>query len=77
MACLCTMAKQIHAWANQADDFLKTYQLNNGVMFSGKYIAYGTILNGVIIIDTAGNVVQHINKSSGLQNNTVLKFIYR
>ena len=64
--------KQITAWHNQANDFLKTYQLNNGVLFSGKYIAYGTILNGVIIIDTAGNVVQHINKSSGLQNNTVL-----
>jgi ligand-binding sensor domain-containing protein/DNA-binding CsgD family transcriptional regulator len=64
--------KQITPWNSQANDFLKTYQLNNGVLFSGKYIAYGTILNGVIIIDTAGNVVQHINKSSGLQNNTVL-----
>jgi ligand-binding sensor domain-containing protein/DNA-binding CsgD family transcriptional regulator len=64
--------KQIKGWTNQANDFLKTYQLNNGVLLLGKYIAYGTILNGVIIIDTAGNVVQHINKSSGLQNNTVL-----
>ena len=64
--------KQITPWANQANDFLKTYQLNNGVVISGKYFAYGTILNGVVIIDTAGNVVQHINKSSGLQNNTVL-----
>ena len=26
----------------------------------------------MIIIDTAGNIVQHINKLSGLQNNTVL-----
>ncbi|MGN6394893.1 MAG: triple tyrosine motif-containing protein [Mucilaginibacter sp.] len=64
--------KQISAWTNQANDFLKTYQLNNGVKLSDKYIAYGTILNGVIIIDTLGNVVQQINKSSGLQNNTVL-----
>lgn len=64
--------KQLTPWNNQANDFLKTYQLNNGVLVLGKYIAYGTILNGVIIIDTAGNVVQHINKSSGLQNNTVL-----
>ncbi|MDB5025810.1 MAG: transcriptional regulator [Mucilaginibacter sp.] len=63
--------KQIKPWSNQANDFLKTYQLNNGVLI-GKYVAYGTILNGVIIIDTAGNVVQQINKSSGLQNNTVL-----
>jgi len=63
--------KQITPWNNQANDFLKTYQLNNGVLI-GKYVAYGTILNGVVIIDTAGNVVQQINKSSGLQNNTVL-----
>jgi DNA-binding CsgD family transcriptional regulator len=63
--------KQIKPWNNHANDFLKTYQLNNGVLI-GKYLAYGTILNGVIIIDTAGNVVQQINKSSGLQNNTVL-----
>ena len=64
--------KQITPWQNQANDFLKTYQLNNGVEIPGKYFAYGTILNGIVIIDTAGNVVQHINKSSGLQNNTVL-----
>ncbi|TSD62985.1 transcriptional regulator [Inquilinus sp. KBS0705] len=59
-------------WQNQANNFLKTYQLNNGVVIPGKYFAYGSILNGIIIIDTTGNVIQHINKSSGLQNNTVL-----
>ncbi len=64
--------KQITAWNNQANDFLKTYQLNNGAVIPHKYFAFGTILNGVVIIDSAGNVVQHINKSSGLQNNTVL-----
>ncbi|WP_225872335.1 triple tyrosine motif-containing protein [Pedobacter frigidisoli] len=55
-----------------ANDYLKTYQLNNGVMLLGKYYAYGTILNGLIIIDESGKVVQRINKSSGLQNNTIL-----
>jgi hypothetical protein len=64
--------KQITPWHNQANDFLKNYQLNNGAVIPGKYFAYGTILNGIVIIDTAGNVVQHINKASGLQNNTVL-----
>jgi DNA-binding CsgD family transcriptional regulator len=64
--------KTIKPWANQANDFLKTYQLNNGALIPNKYFAFGTILNGIVIIDTAGNVVQHINKSSGLQNNTVL-----
>ena len=63
---------EIKKWNNQADNFLKTYSLNNGVMVAGKYFALGTILSGVIIMDTLGNVVQHINKASGLQNNTVL-----
>lgn len=64
--------KQISPWNNQANDFLKTYQLNNGAVIPGKYFAYGTILNGIVILDTTGKVVQHINKSSGMQNNTVL-----
>ena len=64
--------KTISPWINQANDFLKTYQLNNGAVIPGKYFAYGTILNGIVIIDTTGKVVQHINKSSGMQNNTVL-----
>ncbi|NRF41597.1 triple tyrosine motif-containing protein [Pedobacter foliorum] len=55
-----------------ANAFLQTYQLNNGAKVLGKYYAYGTILNGLIIIDENGNIVQRINKSSGLQNNTVL-----
>lgn len=55
-----------------ANSYLKTYQLNNGVNLLGKYYAYGTILNGLIIIDENGRVVQRINKSSGLQNNTIL-----
>nr|WP_068889016.1 triple tyrosine motif-containing protein [Pedobacter panaciterrae] len=55
-----------------ANTFLQTYQLNNGAKVLGKYYAYGTILNGLIIIDENGNIVQRINKSSGLQNNTVL-----
>lgn len=55
-----------------ANAFLKTFQLNNGVQVLNKYYAYGTILNGLIIIDEEGNIVQRINKSSGLQNNTVL-----
>lgn len=55
-----------------ANAFLRTYQLNNGVHLMGKYYAYGTILNGLIIIDEEGNIIQQISKSSGLQNNTVL-----
>ena len=55
-----------------ANSFLKTYQLNNGIKILDKYYAYGTILNGLIVIDENGKVIQRINKSSGLQNNTIL-----
>lgn len=64
--------KSYQPFNTAANTFLKTYQLNNGAKVMGKYYAYGTILNGLIIIDENGIVVQRINKSSGLQNNTVL-----
>ncbi|RYY29184.1 MAG: transcriptional regulator [Sphingobacteriaceae bacterium] len=61
----------IRPWKNQADSFLKTYQLNNGCIIKGGF-AFGTILNGIILVDQNGNITQQISKSSGLQNNTVL-----
>lgn len=64
--------QSIIPWENQANAFLKTHQINNGAFVLGKYFAYGTILNGIIILDESGNIVQRINKASGLQNNTVL-----
>ncbi|MCC9137890.1 triple tyrosine motif-containing protein [Pontibacter silvestris] len=63
----------IEPWENQANDFLKENQLNNGIFIQdSRHYAYGTILNGIVILDENGNVVQHTNKSKGLQNNTVL-----
>jgi DNA-binding CsgD family transcriptional regulator len=37
-----------------------------------KYFVFGTIQSGILISDTAGKIITHINKSKGLQNNTVL-----
>ncbi|AKD05693.1 transcriptional regulator [Pontibacter korlensis] len=59
-------------WQNEADNFLRTYQLNNGVKVGNKLFAFGTILNGVVILDEDGKLIHKLNKSSGLQNNTVL-----
>ncbi len=63
---------KIIPWESQANEFLKRYQLNNGCVVMGKYFAYGTILNGIVIVNRHGGIVQYINKSNGLQNNTVL-----
>ncbi|WP_069659280.1 ligand-binding sensor domain-containing protein [Arcticibacter eurypsychrophilus] len=64
--------KSIIPWSNQANQFLKTFQLNNGLILMDRYFAFGTILNGIVILNESGQIVQQINKSSGLQNNTVL-----
>ncbi|MCJ8166763.1 hypothetical protein MKJ04_18095 [Pontibacter sp. E15-1] len=59
-------------WENQVNQLLIENQLNNGVRLPHDVFAFGTILKGVVMVDTAGNLVQQINKNSGLQNNTVL-----
>ncbi|MBC7566663.1 MAG: transcriptional regulator [Pedobacter sp.] len=64
--------QQYAIFNSPANTFLKTHQLNNGTRLLNKYYAYGTILDGIIIIDESGNIIQRINKSHGLQNNTVL-----
>ena len=62
----------IFPWPVPATSILRQSQINNGIyLFDGQY-AFGTIQNGVIIINKKGEVIQHINKNNGLQNNTVL-----
>ncbi|VTP98665.1 two-component regulator propeller domain-containing protein [Sphingobacterium daejeonense] len=62
----------IEPWPNEAQDLLKKYQINNGIKLFGNQYAFGTIQNGIIILNQNGEIVQHINKNNGLQNNTVL-----
>ncbi|MEX6690382.1 triple tyrosine motif-containing protein [Danxiaibacter flavus] len=64
--------KQFVRWNTQADGFLRSNQVNNGLVMFDKYYIYGTILDGIVILNDSGKIIQHINKSSGLQNNTVL-----
>lgn len=53
---------------NRAKDF----ELNKGVLLSNGNYAFGTILNGIFILNTEGVIQYHINQENGLQNNTVL-----
>lgn len=64
--------KGIRPWNTDGDAFLRKNQLNNGALINDKYLAFGTILNGIVIIDKTGRIVQRIDKASGLHNNTVL-----
>ena len=69
----------IKPWTNEANDFLIRNQLfqitrlpSGQAGISGNYFALGSIQNGVIVVNKDGEILQHINKERGLQNNTIL-----
>ncbi len=71
---LFTMDKDgaINPWNTDANKLLARAQINNGLyLYDGQY-AFGTIQDGVVIVNKKGEIVQHVNKNNGLQNNTVL-----
>jgi len=59
-------------WETEANAFCKKNSSLGGVSINNKYIVLNSILNGIIICDYKGKIIQHINRTKGLQNNTVL-----
>ena len=61
----------INPWNVSANPLLKEFQINNGIIFGDK-IVFGTIVNGLFVLDFQGNVLNHLYSENYLQNNTVL-----
>lgn len=59
-------------WNSPVNYMVEKDKLFCGTTLTGNYYAFGTILNGLIISDDKGQIIQHINRNKGLQNNTVL-----
>lgn len=59
-------------WHTQNDRFLIDNRIFCAGILPGGKIALGTSLNGLITLDRQRRIVHHLNKKSGLQNNTVL-----
>ncbi|MFD2744533.1 MULTISPECIES: ligand-binding sensor domain-containing protein [Sphingobacterium] len=64
--------ERIRPWRTNAQALFEKHQINNGLQVGHDLYAFGTINNGLIIIDSRGEIIQQINKKSGLQNNTIL-----
>lgn len=64
---------ELKEWNVPVNNQLKQKQIFSALVVQEKYYAIGTIQDGLIIIDESGNIVQHINRQKGLQNNTILK----
>ncbi len=59
-------------WKNQAAELLRQKQVYSALQVNSTTYAFGTIQDGIILSDTAGEILQHINADKGLQSNTVL-----
>lgn len=65
-------AGEITRVTSKLSESLKTANVFSFEEINESYLAFGTILEGVYISDLDGNVIHHITKNKGLQNNTVL-----
>lgn len=59
-------------WDTQVNKMIEKNKLFCAVKTTGNHLAFGTVLDGVFISDQSGNLIQHISRKQGLQNNTVL-----
>ncbi|WP_297094979.1 two-component regulator propeller domain-containing protein [uncultured Draconibacterium sp.] len=63
---------KLQKWDVPANTQTENDVLYCGVKLNGNNLAIGTILNGLIIANSDGEIIQHLNRNNGLQNNTIL-----
>ncbi|QZK90351.1 LuxR C-terminal-related transcriptional regulator [Flavobacterium sp. CHNK8] len=63
---------QTVSWNTEANTFIKKNGSLGCVLYKNKYIVINSVLDGIIVCDLNGNIMQHIDRTKGLQNNTVL-----
>nr|NQU88888.1 hypothetical protein [Bacteroidota bacterium] len=64
--------QKLKPWKNEASVILNRAQVYCGLSINKETYAFGTVQEGLLICDTAGRIIQHINFKNGLQNNTIL-----
>jgi DNA-binding CsgD family transcriptional regulator/ribosomal protein L14E/L6E/L27E len=47
-------------------------QINTVIALENMYYAIGTVKDGLFVLNSEGNIIQHLNKKNGLQNNTII-----
>jgi len=64
--------RTVKPWETEANAFIKKNTSLGGSIIKGKFIVLNSVLDGVIICDLNGKIIQHLNRQKGLQNNTIL-----
>ena len=62
----------LRPWQHEANASFQAHQINNILDIDRDLLVVGTISDGLYVLDQDGDLVYHINKQSGLLNNTVL-----
>ncbi|WAC02770.1 triple tyrosine motif-containing protein [Lacinutrix neustonica] len=64
--------REMKPWNKITNAYLSNYTVYSGIQLKDNTYAIGTISNGLIEVDTKGEIIQEINQTNGLLNNTVL-----
>jgi DNA-binding CsgD family transcriptional regulator len=64
--------QQLTSWNTEANLFITKNSGLGGAQMKNDYFVLNSVLNGIIICDRFGKIIQHINRKKGLQNNTAL-----
>ena len=70
--CFIFNGKELKIWNKKIELELKKYQVNTFSELKNGSMAFGTIQNGIYVIDSLAQEKYHINRDNGLINNTVL-----
>lgn len=62
----------ITPWSSEVNEFVLKNQLFQVTRISEHYFMFGSIQDGLVLANKKGQIIQHINKDKGLQNNTIL-----
>jgi ligand-binding sensor domain-containing protein/DNA-binding CsgD family transcriptional regulator len=63
---------RLKKWNTEVSDFVQKNKIYSATQIEKNHFAFGTVLNGLVICDENGNIIQEITGKQGLQNETVL-----
>ncbi len=64
--------QDIQKWKTPVDALLMKLNVFCGMTYDNDFLAFGTILGGIVVTDKQGHIVMALNKDKGLKNNTIL-----
>lgn len=64
--------ERFEEWSPQLSNILRYKDLNCGILGTNGNYYFGTIIDGIYVVDSDGEVVDHISYQGAIQSNTIL-----